>query len=261
MASYPDYDPSLWVGGMPDQTRSRPSRLPTPTILCSTGPSRASIRPASTFKPFVAAAALSNDLVTLCQACSTCPGTFRIDQQIWKCWKPEGHGDVNLVQALTESCDVYFYNLGKILLRADRSGAPGRGAPVRLRPADRHRPAGGDLRRPGARQGLEEAGAARPRATSSGSTGDEINLAIGQGDLLVTPLQMAAAFSAIANAGRPARVGSRKPAGPGRAGAPPRPGDHRRFRQRHPPVRDGDGAGRSPSRPTSSKAIRKAYSA
>ncbi len=198
MASYPDYDPSLWVGGMSslkygeltDEAAHNPLFNRALNGLYPAG---------STFKSFVAAAALNAGLVTP-DTIFNCNGKFKESGQTWKCWKEEGHGDVNLVDAIARSCDVYFYNLGKLLFSQP---TPVLQDSVRLFGFGR------------------DTGIDIPYETTSGRVpdkywkaengkteidriwkpGDEINLAIGQGDLLVTPLQMAVALSAIANGG------------------------------------------------------------
>lgn len=198
LASYPDYDPSLWVGGMPSDKYAELNAPEAHNPLFDRAIN--GLYPAgSTFKSFVAAAALNAGLVTP-DTIFFCNGKFTAAQQTWKCWKTEGHGDLNLIAAIAQSCDVYFYNLGNLLYQ-QTSAVLQNG--VRLFGFDR--PTGVDL--PG-----ETTNSRVPDLTwkrENGKTeldklwkpGDEINLAIGQGDLLVTPMQMAVALAAVANGG------------------------------------------------------------
>jgi penicillin-binding protein 2 len=153
----------------------------------------------STFKSFVAAAALNAGLITP-QTIFSCNGKFSVSGQTWKDWKTEGHGDLNLIAAIAQSCDVYFYNLGNLLYQQPSAvlqegvGRFGFGQTTGI-----------DL--PGETQNSRVPDKTWKRETGKTEidkiwkTGDEINLAIGQGDLLVTPLQLAVALSAIANGG------------------------------------------------------------
>lgn len=200
MTSYPDYDPSLWVGGM--EAEDYQALLGDPRKPLFDRAIKGQYPAASTFKPFVAATALRNDLIDYTQIFYD-PGFFEIgkapQKQRWKCWKTDGHGDVNLVEALMESCDTYFYNLGSIFYNQK--------GPV-LQDGIREFGFGSAT---GIDLGGEYSGRVPDAAwkRESGKTdeekvwkpGDEVNLSIGQGDLLVTPLQLAVAFSAIANGG------------------------------------------------------------
>ncbi|MGI5940100.1 MAG: penicillin-binding protein 2 [Thermoleophilia bacterium] len=198
LASYPDYDPSLWVGGMgsvkykelTDEAAHNPLFDRAVNGLYPAG---------STFKPFVAAAALNAGLVTPNTA-FTCRGMFRASSQTWKCWDSGGHGTVGLVSALAESCDVYFYNLGRLLYEQK---SPVLQDSVRL--FGFGRATGIDLPNETTRSRVPDkdwkAAAGRTASDKLWRPGDEINLAIGQGDLLVTPLQLAVGLSAIANGG------------------------------------------------------------
>jgi len=196
MTSYPDYDPSLWAGGIPqkDLDRLNAKEAHQPQLNRAI---KGLYPAASTFKPFVAATALNHDLVTG-ETKFEDPGNFRIGQQVWNCWNKEGHGEVNMIEALMESCDTYFYNLGRMFY--EQTG------PILqdgLRRFGFDRPTGVDL--PHEYRGRVPDKEWK-KATGQNAidriwkTGDDINLAIGQGDLLVTPLQLATAFAAIANA-------------------------------------------------------------
>jgi penicillin-binding protein 2 len=198
LASYPDYDPSLWVGGM---TRTKYAELNAKEahyplfdrVIDGLYPA------GSTFKPFVAAAALNAGLVTA-DTSFDCTGKYSIPSQTWKDWKAEGHGQVSLLEAITESCDVYFYNLGNLLYQQPspvlqngvRQFGFGQTTGIDL-PGET-----GKSRVPDKDWKAENGKTAQDKVWR---TGDEINLAIGQGDLLVTPMQMAVALSAIANGG------------------------------------------------------------
>ncbi|GAB4250638.1 MAG: penicillin-binding protein 2 [Thermoleophilia bacterium] len=199
MASYPDYSPALWVGGMKKSDYERLTSEEADNPFFNRAIS--GLYPAaSTFKPFVALTALDADLITP-DTIFYDPGDFWIGRQRWKCWYDEGHGDVNLVQALMESCDTYFYNLGEKFFHQE--------GPVfqeGLRRFGFGDYTGIDLpdeyygRVPDKDWKKKEGDTAEEKAWKPG---DDVNLSIGQGDLLVTPLQLAVAFSAIANASSP----------------------------------------------------------
>jgi penicillin-binding protein 2 len=198
MASYPDYDPSLWVGGM---SKTKYAELNAPQahyplfdrVIDGLYPA------GSTFKPFVATAALSAGLITA-DTTFDCTGKYSTNQQTWKDWVyPKGHGEVSLLQAITESCDVYFYNLGSLLY--------GQSGPVLqdgVRKFGFGQVTGIDLPGEASRRVPDSSWKADTGKTKEDKIwriGDEINLAIGQGDLLVTPMQMVVALSALANGG------------------------------------------------------------
>ncbi len=198
MASFPDYDPSLWVGGMASvkykELTAPQAHFPLYDRVID------GLYPAgSTFKPFVATAALAAGVITP-ETTFDCKGSYKAYFQTWKDWEAKGHGTVNLLQAIAESCDVYFYNVGNLLY--SQSG------PVLqdgVRKFGFGQTTGIDL--PGETTGSRvpdkywklEVG--KTAEDKKWKPGDEINLAIGQGDLLVTPMQMVVALSAIANGG------------------------------------------------------------
>ncbi len=197
LASYPDYDLSAWVGGMDasiyEALNAKGAHNPfLDRVIMGRYPA------ASTFKPFVAATALKTDLIDW-NTVFFDPGSYKVGRQVWRCWKTEGHGDVNLVEAIMESCDVYFYNLGNKFY--DQKGAV---LQEGVREFGFGSTTGIDL--PGEYSGRvpdkdwkQEVG--ETKEDKAWKPGDDINLSIGQGDLLVTPLQLAVAFSAIANGG------------------------------------------------------------
>ena len=67
--------------------------------------------PGSTFKIITFVAALSDGSVDP-NLTFYCPGSFTLGDKIFKCWNKKGHGRLNLISALANSCDVYFYQLG-----------------------------------------------------------------------------------------------------------------------------------------------------
>ncbi len=116
----------------------------------------------------------------------------------WHCWKHSGHGTVNVVEALTFSCDVFFYNVG-VKLGVERISkwchAVGLGEKTGL-----------DL--PGEMPGLipdtawkAKLYADKDRSEQRWYDGDTVNLSIGQGNTVTTPLQCAALMACIVNGG------------------------------------------------------------
>jgi penicillin-binding protein 2 len=198
MASFPDYDPSVWVGGMAADKFAELNNPAAHQPLFDRALN--GLYPAgSTFKPFVAAAALNAGLITP-DTIFNCTGKFKVSGQTWKCWQTGGHGDVNLVQAIEQSCDVYFYNLGNLLFQQPTSvlqngvGLFGFGKTTGIDLPNETR--GSRVPDP-----TWKAAYYKAEVDKIWKPGDDINLAIGQGDLLSTPLQMAVALSALANDG------------------------------------------------------------
>ncbi len=121
-----------------------------------------------------------------------CPGFFQFGGRKYRCWKKDGHGWQNMKEAITHSCNVYFYQAGlklgweNIVTYAKMYGFGTR--------------TGIDL--PYENEGVLPTASWKRKATSQPwYPGDTINLSIGQGYLLVTPLQVLRFISAIANNG------------------------------------------------------------
>ncbi|MBJ19255.1 MAG: penicillin-binding protein 2 [Deltaproteobacteria bacterium] len=147
--------------------------------------------PGSTYKAIVAAAGLAEGVIDATTVV-TCPGHFRLGRRTYRCWKRAGHGPVDLEEALSASCDVYFYELGKTLgveTLARYARLFGLGRPTGL-------PIRGEV------AGLVPTPEWKMRARKERwIDGETISLSIGQGANLTTPIQLAVAYSVIANGG------------------------------------------------------------
>lgn len=145
--------------------------------------------PASTFKMMVALAAMEAGAVTPATKIH-CPGSFTLGDRTFRCWRQWGHGEVSLIDALKASCDVYFYEVAH-LIGVDRIAAMARRFGL-------GETTGIELT--GERAGLVPT-AAWKRAVYGEPWygGDTINVGIGQGDVLATPLQLAVMTARVAN--------------------------------------------------------------
>ena len=188
--------------------------------------------PGSTFKPVTALAALAAGIITPAAVIDD-RGTYRLGGRRLQNAQGRAYGQVDLTRALAVSSDVYVYGLGDRLARlpggttADGpiqtiAGQLGFGRPTGI---DIGPEASGRVPGPLSRR---EAHERRPAAVPDGRwyPGDNVNLAIGQGDLLVTPLQLATAYATLATGLVPPtpRVvaddgGAATPAAPGAAPA------------------------------------------
>ncbi len=109
--SAPSFDPNLFVGGMDPEVWGILSQAEDQPLF-----NRAiegAYPPASPFKLAVAASAIRRGRVTLDTHMETpCTGGMLYGNRYFRCWYPQGHGDLTLRQAIQHSCDVYFYQLG-----------------------------------------------------------------------------------------------------------------------------------------------------
>lgn len=148
--------------------------------------------PGSVFKHVVAGAGLFHDMIDP-EETVTCTGSLNLGRHTFRCWRKGGHGKVNFEKALVQSCDVYFYKLGK-KLGVDRMSA--------------FAMASGFGKLTGIRLPHEKAGIIptrqwkRKRFNEGWQGGDNFNMSIGQGYTLVTPLQVAQFFAGVLNGGK-----------------------------------------------------------
>jgi penicillin-binding protein 2 len=225
-ASYPGYDPSKFVGGVDPEyfayLNDPKNNFPLLNRAIQSG-----YPPGSTFKPFMAAAALSSGVATASGG-YPCTSQFVFGNRPFRNWRPENE-TISLSEALVQSCDTVFYRFGAEWWRRDQNDVNAGRKPDEL------------MQRWARRFGLgkstgvdvpnEDPGRVPDRASKKtqwernrafwckegragnavyedlcryGSVwrgGDSVNMSIGQGDITVTPLQLAVGYAAVANGG------------------------------------------------------------
>lgn len=143
--------------------------------------------PGSIFKIITAAAALENNITP--DTTYNCPGYVELGGIKMRCssYEDGGHGDINMVQAFANSCNSYFINLGmeigrdKILEMADNFGL-GRNTGLE-------------------NESIEESSGTLPSYIGNASPAETGNISIGQGEILISPIQAANIASVVANGG------------------------------------------------------------
>lgn len=147
--------------------------------------------PGSTFKIVMALAALNEGIITE-NSTFYCSGAIELYNKEFNCWFRPGHGNLNLPEAIRNSCNIYFYQLGRRLsidTIAEYARIMGLGQKTGI-----------DL--PGEKEGLVPSTDWKKRfLRQAWYPGETISVAIGQGPLLVTPLQLACLTSIVANRG------------------------------------------------------------
>ena len=109
--SAPGFDPNAFVGGVDPDYWRRLSESESHPLMDRT--IQASYPPGSTWKLAVAAIALKRGLVTFRSRMPIpCRGGLQYGNRFFRCWSPGGHGELTLTDAIAQSCDVYFYQLG-----------------------------------------------------------------------------------------------------------------------------------------------------
>jgi penicillin-binding protein 2 len=193
LASVPSYDPQVFLNGLSrrvwQELRDNPR---TPLVnKCIRG----QYPPGSTFKMMTALAGLEEGAISPASRVH-CPGRFSLGSARFHCWKAGGHGSLNLLEAIEQSCDVYFYETARragvdaIARTCHRFGL---GAPL-----------GVDL--PGEMPGLIPTREwKREHLKQPWHPGETVVTGIGQGFVLTTPLQLAIMTARLCNGGRAVR--------------------------------------------------------
>lgn len=188
LASFPKYDPNQIVGRSNQKILQELTKDPLKPWLNKAIEEH--YAPGSTFKAITAIAGYEHNLLTQ-HAKENCSGTFHLGRSTWRCFKREGHGTIDVVEALKTSCDVFFYKLGQ-QLGSDRLAETARLFGFGKK-------SGIDLDREIA--GIMPDSAFYKKRLGYHAPGFVVNSAIGQGDVTVTALQLAVAYSAIVNGG------------------------------------------------------------
>ena len=148
--------------------------------------------PASTFKIVTASSVLENKVVNI-KTTVRCPGYFELGGRRFRCWRRTGHGTENVLTALRDSCDVYFYQtstwlgIDRLINTAEKYGV-------------------------GEKTGIDLIGEIsgtiagpvwkKEKIKENWYGGDTVNYSIGQGFVLMTPVQLLRAYVAVANGGK-----------------------------------------------------------
>ncbi|HYA85622.1 MAG TPA: penicillin-binding protein 2 [Nitrospirota bacterium] len=189
LASHPTYDPNLFPRGISPQDWLRLTNDPVHPLynraIQSVYP------PGSTFKIIVALAGLESGIINPDEKI-TCRGSLKIGRRTFRCWKKDGHGLVSLHQAIVESCDVYFYTMGERIgwdRIAEYAKKLGYGSLTGILLPDE---------KPGL---IPTTAWKKKRMGESWYAGDTYINSIGQGFVLVSPIQACEMMSAVANGG------------------------------------------------------------
>ena len=191
--SGPSYDPNRFIGGVSvsyyDSLRNNPDNPLYNKALQGLYP------PGSTWKLATAVMGLQENLITPdSRMPQPCNGYYYFGNRAWRCWRPEGHGSLDLVGAISQSCNVYFYQLG---LKVGLSRLVAGGVQLGF----------------GKETGIDLPEELRPRFPDAVSYFDQLypggwtqgaqalNLSIGQGYNSQTILNMARFYSALATDG------------------------------------------------------------
>jgi penicillin-binding protein 2 len=189
--SKPDYDPNIFMQRISTEAWADLNSSSRPLLDRVI---HASYPPGSVFKPVTGSAGLEMGVINRNTRLASCTGGLKIGNRFFRCWSSSGHGSLNIVDAHRVSCDVFFYDLinrmelDRVYKHAIACGVVNK--------------TGIDL--PNERNGFypnskyykDKVG------TSTALRGYKANLAIGQGEVLTTPLQINTFYAAIARGGQ-----------------------------------------------------------
>jgi len=190
MASTPAYDPNEFATGVDASLWASLATDPLTPLMNRV--IQGTYSPGSTFKIIASTAALEEGLITPATT-FYCPGYLAVYNTVFHCANPRGHGVMDLRHAIANSCNVYFYQVGirlEIGRLAKWAKLMGLGAPTGI-----------DLPHEGS--GLMPSPEWKMRVFKTPwYAGETVSVAIGQGQVSATPLQMARVVAVIANGGR-----------------------------------------------------------
>lgn len=189
MVSYPSYNPNEFIRGITSKQWKDLTSHPDKPL--NNKAVQGQYPPGSTFKMVVALAALHEGHISLNDA-HFCPGFVERQNHTYHCWKRGGHGAVNVVQAIAQSCDVFFYKV------AERLGVDGIEHMAKYMGLGERTGIGLEGERPGL---IPSRAWKRNALNTVWYPGETLVTSIGQGYVLATPLQLACMVSTIANGG------------------------------------------------------------
>ncbi len=190
MMSNPSFDPGLFAGDVSKQEWERLKNDPLDPLENKS--IRGQYPPGSIYKLITATAGLEEGVIIPGEKL-VCKGSYRLGRRRYGCWKRWGHGPIDLYQALVQSCDVYFYRVGR-QLGIDKLAEYARGFGL------------GGLT--GIDLSNEKNGLIPTSSWKLKTTGEEwiegetLSAAIGQSFTLATPIQLLNAYCAVANGGK-----------------------------------------------------------
>jgi penicillin-binding protein 2 len=189
MVSRPTFDPNDFAVRIPKEEWQKLNTDKQTPLLNRV--IQAQLAPGSVFKIVMSAAMVDSKAIPESYSVY-CPGHANFYGREFHCWRPAGHGQVDLHEALTHSCDIFFYNIGK-QLGIDKISYYGSGFGLGKR-------TGIDL--PSEEAGLMPSEEWMERAFHrKWYAGETISVAIGQGAVTVTPIQLARMAAAVASGG------------------------------------------------------------
>jgi penicillin-binding protein 2 len=189
LASRPAYDPNVFSRGI--QRAEWRHLMQDPLKPLNNRAVQGQYPPGSTFKVAVAAGALEEGFANLTSGVH-CSGGVPFGNHYFRCWRKGGHGGVNLHEAIVQSCDVFFYQVGQRLGVdgiADYARRFGLGVLSGI-PLEHEKPGT-----------IPDTAWKRKRFKQPWFAGETLSVAIGQGYVTATPLQMANLAATIANGG------------------------------------------------------------
>lgn len=228
MASYPEFDPRRFVGGV-DAAYYASLNDPENDRPLLNRATQAAYPPGSTYKPIIALAALASETGTV-NGRYPCRTEFQFGDRVFRNWRPRS-GTISIGQSLIESCDTVYYNFARTWWLRERAQARagdevyeimqdwarrfglGSETGIDLPNEDDGRIPDRSFYRDDCYARPEEYRARYREGKSMKLTelcertdllrgGDAVNMSIGQGEILATPLQMATVYAALANGGR-----------------------------------------------------------
>jgi penicillin-binding protein 2 len=189
MISRPTFDPNDFAVRIPSSEWAKLNTDPETPLLNRA--IQAQLAPGSVFKIVMATAMLDSKAIPA-NFQAYCPGHAEFYGRVFHCWRPQGHGSVDVHRAIVASCDVFFYTIGKALgIERIHDYAVGLGL---------GRPTGVDL--PSEASGLVPSEEWVQRVYHhKWYAGETISVSIGQGSVTVTPIQLARMIATVASGG------------------------------------------------------------